>query len=415
MSQPNILFVFPDQLSARWVESQHVHTPHLDQFATHSTVFNHAYTCAPVCTPYRACLLTGRYPSQTGVTRNGMALPADTPTIADHLNAAGYNTYYIGKWHLSGDPHRNRWVPPQQRGGFSHFTGWESHHVDHWQGHIWRDDPETAYAMNGHETDGLTTIVLDQLASGLEEPFCLFVSYQAPHPPCSPPAAYREPYRNQSLLAEPNADLNAYYDRPEWEADYDVQEFRERYYGEITQIDAAFGEILAALDEHQLADKTCVVFTSDHGEMNGAQGLFGKGVMYDEAMRVPLLVRVPGQQTGYTTVTPVSTVDFLPTLLEVADITSQAPTEGRSLVPLLTGKKVETQPVFSEYGDYCCIIQAEWKLIANHATLNPLELYHLTHDPYELENRLISEPNVIQQLSAHLARWQSHVTQIHQD
>ena len=104
--RPNILFIFPDQLSARWLPfygNHLVHTPNLSQFAAQNAQFNRAYTNVPLCTPYRACLLTGQYPSQTGITGNGMRLPENQPTIAHHLNRAGYDTHYIGKWHLSGE------------------------------------------------------------------------------------------------------------------------------------------------------------------------------------------------------------------------------------------------------------------------------------------------------------------------
>ncbi len=103
-----------------------------------------------------------------------------------------------------------------------------------------------------------------------------------------------------------------------WDADYDLQTFRERYYGEITQLDAALGRLLKTLAQGGLADSTALFFTSDHGEMNGAHGLFSKGVMYDESLRVPLLVRLPGQTRGQRCTTPAGTVDFLPTLLELA-------------------------------------------------------------------------------------------------
>ena len=147
-----------------------VQTPRLDAFAEESTLFSQAFSASPVCTPYRSCLLTGKYPSQTGVKHNGMALADGFPTFADYLNDAGYSTYYMGKWHLSGDPQQNRWVPPEKQGGFQHFIGWESHHVDHMQGLIWGDDPDAAIEMKGHETDGLTSMVLDQLKAGLQEP-----------------------------------------------------------------------------------------------------------------------------------------------------------------------------------------------------------------------------------------------------
>ena len=151
---PNILFVLPDQLGARWLPTNGhatVSTPHLGQFADESTVFERAISTSPVCTPYRGCLLSGLYPSQTGVLGNGQPYPADVRSLADHLNDGGYATYYVGKWHLSGAPQENRWVAPHKRAGFQHFVGWESHHVDHYAGLIWRDDPADAQVMSGHE------------------------------------------------------------------------------------------------------------------------------------------------------------------------------------------------------------------------------------------------------------------------
>ena len=105
--QPNLLFLFADQLGARWTALDGhplVHTPRLLELAQQSTIFTQACSSSPLCTPWRACLLTGRWPTQTGVTRNGQALPEGMPTLAQHLNAAGYHTAWLGKWHLSGAP-----------------------------------------------------------------------------------------------------------------------------------------------------------------------------------------------------------------------------------------------------------------------------------------------------------------------
>jgi choline-sulfatase len=364
MKKPNILLVFPDQLGAGWLPvygNPIVRAPVLNSFARQSVVFEQAITSAPVCTPYRGCLLTGLYPSQTGVTDNGMALPPDATTLAHHLSNAGYETRYIGKWHLSGDPQGNRWVPPHQRGGFQHFTGWESHHVDHSAGLIWADNPDVAISLGAHETDGLAEIVIEQLAA-VQPPFCMVVSFQAPHPPCSPPDEFRAPYQNIDLMPEPNADRAAWYNQPEWNANYGVQEFRERYFGEITQIDAAFGRILQALDANGLADDTVVIFTSDHGEMAGAQGLFGKGVMYQEALHVPLMVRMPRQRVARRVAAPVSTVDFLPTLLDLAGCDPVHGAPGASFRPILEGAAGDARrAVFSEYRNRC-VVKDDWKL-----------------------------------------------------
>ena len=390
---PNIVFILADQLGARWLPIYGhpiVETPHLESFATESAVFERARTTAPVCTPYRACLLSGMYPSQTGVLENGQAFPAGVKSLADCLNDAGYQTHYVGKWRLSGAPQQNRWVPPEMRAGFQRFIGWESHHVDHNAGLIWADDPDNAVKMPGHETDTLTDIAIDQLerAAAAAEPFFMLLSYQAPHPPCAPPAAFLALYENRDLLTEANADPNAWFKHRAWRADYNAQRFRELYFGEISHLDAAFGRLLAAMDRLGLRDDTVVVFTSDHGEMAGAHGRFGKGVMYEEALRVPLIVRAPGQHGSLRIDTPVATIDLMPTLLDYAGCGADDPCEGVSLRPLIEGRADESdRVVISEYHEFCASTQ-DWKLITRGRALEAAALYHLSADPYELDNRV---------------------------
>jgi len=392
-SPPNIVFVLADQLGARWLPIYGhplVSTPHLERFATESAIFERAISTSPVCTPYRGCLLSGKYPSQTGVLDNGQAFPRGVKSLADHFNDDGYRTYYAGKWHLSGAPQENRWAPPDQRAGFQHFIGWESHHIDHYAGLIWSDDPDLAIEMPGHETDSLTDIAIGQLevAAAADEPFFMLLSYQAPHPPCSPPAEFLEPYEKLDLVTEANADREAWFKHEAWRADYDAQRFRELYFGEISQLDAAFGRLLAAMDRLGLRDNTLVAFTSDHGEMAGAQGRFGKGVMYEEALRVPLILRAPGHQQGQRIDTPVSTIDLIPTLLDYAGCRLDESSEGLSLRPLMEGSAgLADRVVISEYHDFCASTR-HWKLITRGRSLEPAAFYHVTDDPYELRNRV---------------------------
>ena len=280
-SPPNILLVLADQLGARWLPLYGhpvVSAPNLESFARCSTVFERAITTSPVCTPYRGCLLSGRYPAQTGVLENGDAYPLGTPSIADHLKNRGYATRYIGKWHLSGAPQANRWVPPDQRAGFQHFIGWESHHIDHSAGLIWGDDPDDAMVMPGHETDALTEIALQQLAIAADssEPFFMMVSYQAPHPPCSPPQHFREIYRERDLVSEPNADRSSWFKHETWNADYDVATFRQLYFGEISQLDAAIGRLVSALDTLKLRDNTLVILPPIMAKWRARTGCLAK-------------------------------------------------------------------------------------------------------------------------------------------
>ncbi len=415
-SSPNILFLLADQLGARWLPvygHSVVSTPQLERFARQSTVFERAITTAPVCTPYRGCLLSGLYPSQTSLLENGQAFPTDVKSLARHLNERGYATHYLGKWHLSGAPQENRWVPPQSRAGFQNFIGWESHHVDHYSGLIWKDNPENAIHMPGHETDALTDLAIRQLekCARADAPFFLTLSYQAPHPPCAPPEAYAQLYDNPALATEPNADPSAWFKHEAWRADYDVERFRQLYFAEISHLDAAIGRLLSALERLGMCDNTLVVFTSDHGEMAGAHGLFGKGMMYEEALHVPLLIRAPAQSVGSRTNFPVSTIDFMPTLLDYAGGQIEPDFEGISLRPHIEEQSAEVDRiVISEYHNFCATSR-QWKLVTDGRTLAVDSLYDIAEDPYELNNRL-EDPacaSIQEELSRTLARWHDRV------
>jgi arylsulfatase A-like enzyme len=242
--------------------------------------------------------------------------------------------------------------------------------------------------MEGHETDALTAIAIDrmkQLAEG-DAPFCLFVAYQAPHPPCTPPDNYLELYRDCSTLYRQNVPQTPPgYDKPGWKAVYPHEEFTRRYFGEISHLDAAVGRLLDALDAEGLADDTAVVFTSDHGEMAGSHGLYGKGIMKEESIHVPLIVRIPNREPEITD-RLFGTVDFYPTLLSLLGI--DAGTEHRGVDQSsfwLSGSGVQRYAVFSEY-DTREVFDGRYKLVTDMAVEKILEFYDLSEDPYEREN-----------------------------
>lgn len=417
--QPNVVFIFPDQLGAQWTGTYgnpDVKTPYLDQLAEQGVLFERAYTASPLCTPYRGTLFTGRYPCQTGVVNNGNRLPNSEVTLANCFNQGGYHTAYIGKWHMSGPPGGNRWVPPMERAGFTEFMGWEGHHVDHWKGLIFEEENQPI-KLNGHETDGQTDIVCERLEKlkGLKSPFCLFVSYQAPHLPCSPPDEYLKLYQNKPLQSHnrPNVDRSATY-RNQFKNDqynelWDLSKYTEPYFGEITHMDAAFGRIMSQLKQLELEDNTIVIFTSDHGEMAGSQGLFKKGVMYEEATHVPLVIRHPDGAKNKKTDHLFSSVDFLPTLLELCSLPPAPTSEGVSHASVILDRESEQIPrseVFIQYKEQC-IRTDQYKLITDENTEKPIALFDLFDDPYEMNN-LATQPEiaaVVTKLINRLREW----------
>lgn len=415
--QPNVLFVFPDQLGGRWTGiggSETVETPRLEEFAAEGVNFEQAYTNTPVCTPYRSMLLTGRYPSQTGVRNNGQPLPPDVPTLAEVFDDGGYHPCWIGKWHLGGEPQEQRWVPPEERGGFEDFIGWESHHVDHTDGRIWADDPAEPIELSGHETDALTEIAVDRLESLISadrDPFAMFVSYQAPHPPCTPLSPYVDPYEDRELCTEPTCDPDAPFEG--WGHEYTTGEFRRRYYSEITQIDDAFGRLLDTLDAAGVADETLVVFTSDHGEMNGCHGRYGKSVFYEESIRVPLAVRGPGVSDGRTVGDPVSAIDLFPTLLDLCGLRPPDPVPGESLAGVVTGDTPDRRrPHFFECDDWIGVLRGSRKLLADREDCTPRAFYDLDRDRWERENLLGDvDESTVEPLRSELETWHRRVVE----
>jgi arylsulfatase A-like enzyme len=394
--QPNLLFIFPDQLGACYMGCYghpQVRTPNLDRLAGESVQFSNAYTACPLCTPFRGTLFTGRYPSQTGIFRNEQRIPEGETTLADLFNRAGYSTCYVGKWHLCDTP-RGIWVEPHLRGGFSDFVGWDCGHVFHTNQKYFDGDSPELLTMQGHETDGLTDIAcsrLQQFAEG-ETPFCMFLAYQAPHPICQPPQAYHDIYRDRPIqyrfTVDGDARFKGYGKSNGGIQDIPLKEWTERYFGEITHLDAAIGRLLSRVEELGLLENTIIVFTSDHGEMGGCRGRFEKSVPYEEATHIPLIVRLPGQKQARRTDALFSSVDFMPTLLALCDLPAAETAEGVDYSGLIKGlpDSPTREDLIIQFCNWACIRRDDVKLTLSLDGKDAKELYRLDSDPFEQEN-----------------------------
>lgn len=393
---PNVIFIFADQLGSTYMGCYghpQVRTPNLDAFARTGVRYETAYTVAPLCTPFRGTLFTGRYPCQTGIFRNSQGIGPGETTLAALYNEAGYATAYVGKWHLADQP-RQIWVPPESRGDFTDFVGWDCGHARHLNQKYFDGDSPEELTLQGHETDALTDIAIERLerhAAG-EAPFCLFVSYQAPHPYCEPPAAYLDLYQGQPLATRPTVDPEARFrgyghDHSEVLA---PREWTERYFGEITHLDAAVGRLLQALDDLGRRDDTVIVFTSDHGDQGGSHGRFEKSVSYEEACRIPVLLAAPGIAGDRVMPDLFSSVDFLPTLLGLCGLPACPHAAGVDHSPRLRGEAA-TPPrtsVIMQLADWACIRRGDSKLTLDLEGTTPQTLFDLSADPYEEYNRV---------------------------
>jgi len=324
--KPNLLFVFADQLragSVGYTGEEAVKTPNIDRFAKQGTVYTNAISLLPVCGPYRGSLLTGRTPTSTGLVINDIPLKTTEVSIAHCFKAGGYDTAYIGKWHLDG-PDRSAPVPPgPRRQGFEY---WMAANFEHnYNRSYFTDNDGNLKIWDGWDAEAQTTHTIDYLKNrASENPFCLFLSWGPPHHPYRlVPQQYLDMYDPDTIEGRPNCpDVPK---RDLW-----------GYYAQTTLLDDQFQRLLDALDGMDLREETIVVFTSDHGDMHGSHGLYKKQWPWNEAVKVPFVLRYPGiVPAGGVVDTPISVIDVMPTLLGLAGLPVPDRVEGVDLSPFL--------------------------------------------------------------------------------
>ena len=363
--QPNLLFVLVDQMrhvAMGCAGNEQIKTPNLDRLAAQGAIFNNAVSNISVCTPARACILTGRYPlAHTTLTNNSM-LPNDMPSMGKILKGRGYSTGHIGKWHLSGEAYigatryndfQNGYIPP---GDLRHgFDYWAVHHCSHayMNATYYRDTPEPI-AIDGWEPDTQTDLAIDFIREHAEQdgpeqrPFALVVSWGPPHTPFIAPPEFRELYNPDRLELRGNvlSPPEGFPIAPRLEEDEDpeklLREWTANYYGAISSLDHNLGRLLDALDRQGIADETIVVFTSDHGEMLGSHGQLHKVQPWGESVRIPFIIRYPdGIRGGASIDAPLGHPDILPTLLGLMRLPAPDGIEGDDLSPILRGEAHE--------------------------------------------------------------------------
>lgn len=330
--KPNLLFVFADQWRQQafgYAGNPNVKTPNIDRFAAASVNFDNAVSGCPVCTPYRASLMTGVYPNVHKLMVNDQCLHERYagPFLAECLRDGGYRTAYIGKWHIDGNG-RNAFVPPERRLGFDWWKGFECTHDYQDSPYYFGDDPRP-HVWDGYDADAQA----DEACRYLREetgdaPFALFLSWGPPHNPYdTAPAAFRAMYDPAKLELPANV--------PD---DCAGQACRELagYYAHCSALDAAFGRLIEALSETGLDQSTIVVFTSDHGDMLGSRGMFRKQKPWAESLRVPFLVRHPQVCGPRTERVPIDAPDLMPTLLSLCGLPIPGTVQGQDFSATIT-------------------------------------------------------------------------------
>jgi arylsulfatase A-like enzyme len=331
---PNILYLLADQWRAQatgYAGDPNVHTPNLDRLAKGGLYFRNAVSVCPVCTPYRSALMTGRFPTSTGMFLNDASLPDEQLCMAEILKGAGYETGYIGKWHLDGHG-RESFVPPARRQGWDYWKAAECDHTYN-HSHYYAGNSEEKKFWEGYdafaETKDAQQYLRDHAVS--DHPFVLVVAYGVPHfPHGAAPAEYRDLYPPPKIKLPPNVPK---------EMQSRARQEAQGYYAHCTALDKAIGDLLATLADTGLESNTIVVFTSDHGETLGSHGCppFTKQVPWNESAHVPFLLRYPAIRgsEGRVVSTPLTTTDILPTLLGLANVTIPKTIEGEDLSKLV--------------------------------------------------------------------------------
>ncbi|MEE2887620.1 MAG: sulfatase [Planctomycetota bacterium] len=356
-SSPNLVFIIADQWRGQalgFLGQEKVETPHLDALARESLVFTEAVSNYPVCSPYRAMLLSGQYPFRNGVYSNcnsqttpfGCELKQTTRCWSDVLAKQGYSMAYVGKWHLESprepfvESYNNRpnfawneWTPPERRHGFAFWHAYNTfdRHLkpEYWETTMSRDDRLKVDRWGPeHEADVAIKYLRNAGGSSriADRPFAMVVSMNPPHMPYGQvPQRYIDRYAGvkNSVLLGGRPDLQPVDSR--W-GRYTRRNLRLQY-AMMTGVDEQIGRILQALEDLGLADDTIVVFTSDHGDCLGLQGKISKNNHYELAMRVPLIVRwkrgLPARRDDLL----ISVPDLYPTLLGLMGLGDQVPDE----------------------------------------------------------------------------------------
>jgi arylsulfatase A-like enzyme len=428
-ARPNVILILMDDLGWADLEcygSTYHKTPNIDRLAAEGMRFAQAYAACPVCSPTRASILTGKWPGRLHLTdwlpgrpdmpsqmlsrpKFRQELPLEEVTLAEHLKKAGYATAHIGKWHLGG-----KGFGPREQGFDLNVGGNEkgspSGYFAPFDSKKGRDVPGLEDAPEGaYLTDLFTNAAVKFIRENRDHPFFLYLPHFAVHTPLQ---------AKKDLIGKYEADKN----RP-------GQQSNPIYAAMLESADDSVGRIVMELEELKLSQNTIILFTSDNGGLATSEGpntpatnnsplREGKGHLYEGGIRVPLIVRWPGNIKPATlSETPVCSIDYLPTILELCGMATDEKRDGLSLMPLLKQSGEVSRDAFCwHYPHYSnqlgkpggAIRAGDYKLIEFYED-GRRELFNLKNDPREGTNLADKEPDKVQELAEKLAAWRKSV------
>lgn len=436
--QPNIIFILSDDHASQAIGaygSQLTKTPNIDRLASQGVLFNNAFVVSSLCSPSRASILTSQYGAESGFLRIGDSLDASINTLPKILQKVNYETAILGKWHLKSRPLGFDYCQVvRDQGLFFNPAFFTSEN--------WADKNYKGEVSQGYFTDIITDKAIEWLENrNSDKPFALFVHHKAPHAPHITPEKYdslftkdlpfpsnfNEEYNNKnSFLRNDEAPYSKLQNAYEFDvynssshknappgikrgtAEYKVWAYQTLYKGYLRQIanlDDNIGRLVNYINRKGLTENTIIVYTSDNGWFLGQHGLFNKMWMYEESLRVPLIISYPGHiVANKTNANIISSLDFAPTLLDFASAKIPSSMRGKSFRSILEGNQPTNWRTsfyyhyYDQFGvpEILGVRTVQYKLIQYiKGDRTEWEFYNLKNDPFEMENQ-INHPDYIQ-------------------
>ena len=407
--RPNIVFILSDD--HRWdtlgvMGHPFVETPNLDSIAEQGVLFENAFVTSSLCSPSRASFLTGQYPQQHGVQNNFTPWDNASVTFLEHLKEGGYQTAFIGKWHMPGGIPKLRGV--DQFITFDHMGGQGAYYGTPFIANGQRlkvgESPFEGVALSGYITEDLTQLAMTWIEQVQDQPFALYLSHKALHLPMTPSKAWAGRYDKEHVELPPEADSwLAFADGNFKHFLWDPLEAKMRDYAETAAaMDEQIGLLLRQLDKLGLADNTVLVYAGDNGYLWGEHRLIDKRWSYEESIRIPFIIRYPNRlrDPGRRHASMVLNLDLAPTLLELAELEVPATMQGKSLASMIDGDETPVRDawVYKYFEDFpypvpdqTALRGDQYKLITYRRGKKD-ELFDLAVDPGE-HNNLIDKPS----------------------
>ncbi len=422
--RPNILIVLSDQLRRQALAcygDPDARTPHTTRLVREGVTFDQACSTYPICVPFRFTMMTGEYAHTRLVPGIEWRMSPAERTLADEFNDVGYETVYVGKWHLDGGHGRmgsavqtNRCpVKRPYQGRWQKWFGFELRNGPFDTCYFEDDDP-TPIPIEGYQTDGLFDIGMNYLREGRdrEKPFCMVISVEPPHDPFEAPTELQQAWESRHISLPPNFAPRDDEQRAQFILN------RQRYNAMVENLDDNLGRLRTFLSQQNLDDDTILVFLSDHGELAGAHGQRGKQWPYEESVGIPLIIYDPRHPACASTRLddPTSTEDLFPTFLGLAGLTPQNDLPGTNLAPLIQGETtaLDRDGVLLEFvadlRSGVAFYDAVWRgfrsrrfkytVKGDKNGAEPWAFFDLENDPYEMRN-LLEEPAWAEEIGHH--------------